>query len=54
MCTLSVRLQNYQVKVAVDLHPRLTLQVPQVLGIKDIGILLTRIRLNEEKRKQRT
>jgi hypothetical protein len=31
-CTLSVRLHSYQVKVAIDLHPRPTLQVLEVLG----------------------
>jgi hypothetical protein len=56
-CGLSVRLQSYQVKVAIDLHPRPTLQVLQVFRnvfqvfrhlqvrlIKDIGILSLGIR----------
>ncbi len=29
-CTLSVRLHSYQVRVAIDLHPRPTLQVLEV------------------------
>jgi len=54
---LSIRLQSYQVKVAIDLHPRPTLQVLQVFRnvfqvfrhlqvqlIKDIGILSLGIR----------
>ena len=54
---MSIRLQSYQVKVAIDLHPRPTLQVLQVFRnvfqvfrhlqvqlIKDIGILSLGIR----------
>ncbi len=54
---MNIRLQSYQVKVAIDLHPQPTLQVLQVFRnvfqvfrhlqvrlIKDIGILALGIR----------